>query len=851
MLCKEELLEEIEGDLFEEYQNWRSSKSTLMSNILYFWTIIRSIPNFERRKKKKNSVLNLEILKHYLKTTFRSLNRDKSYASINLFGLSTGLASSLILILLIIEEARKDYDLADKDRLYLVQSNIGIRPSEGFGSYSHPGVGSFLYDNFPQVEAYTLLNKNELDIITGDENERDFYKAEILIADSSFFKIFPQIFIKGNLNTALNNPNNIVITESIAHKYYGSEDPMGREIRIMGNRRTRFTVSAVIQDPKPHSSIQFELIYDQDKNYALTKPGFDHTNVFLKITEQTDIKAFEKEANKAIYEVVSENLMKSITYRLKPFEAMKYDLETPSDVIPPTDKKLYGIFTTIAAVILLLAIINYINLTAARSLKRGQEVGIRKILGSGRGSFMAQFLIESWCICLIALGLAFLMVEAFSPILESALNTRLTFKYYTDLRFISITFLVTFFTGLLAGLYPALLVSRFSFSHFLKGNIATSGKGQIIRRMLVVFQFSIAIILIIGAVVIQRQLNLFQSQKLNYNPNQYLVLDRALTKDFNLLREELLTVAGVNGVSITSSPPAGNSMRFSTDALALGELIQGHNIDQHYADLLNLQFISGDNFDPKKLVDAKPEVIINETLADLIKRVNPKNSDHPLEEKYPFLYVDYHIQGVVKDFHLESLHEKIKPMVFFFEPYTGYNGAFTIINLQTINIQETIDSIQKIWETHIPLYAFRYEFLDSRFNNLYTTEMRLGKIFQLFTAIAIAISCLGLLGLISFIVQSKIKEIAVRKVLGARIIQIIKLFLREVYWLVGISSFIGVPIALLLMNKWLENFAYRTEISTIVLIATVASLLVLTICTVALRTIGTARLNPVKSLRND
>jgi putative ABC transport system permease protein len=778
--------------------------------------------------------------------------RYKSFTAINLFGLSVGLASSLMLFLVIIEQLRKDYDLPEKDQIYRVESNIGFRPSEGYTNRAHPGVGPFLKQSFPQVEEYTILNKIKWDVIITKDEKRNYFREEFLIADSTFFNIFPQTFIRGSAKTALNNIKNIVLTESAAFKYFGDENPIGREVEININYRSKFTVSAVIKDPPSHSSIQFRLLIAQDIRYDITSIGaFDMAHVYLKLTHKTSVAELEKRASKEISSVVSGDLMKSTQYRFKAFEAVKYDLEIPSDVIPPTDKRLYIIFTTIALSILLLAIINYINLSAIRALKRGQEAGIRKIIGAGRGSFIAQFLTESWLICFTALPLAILMVEAFKPYFEKALNTTFSFNYLTNIPFLLSAFGLVLIVGLVAGLYPALLVSRFKFTEFIKGNLVNSHKGQNMRRVLVIFQFTMSIVLIVGAAVVQRQLQMFQNQKLTYNPEQVVVLDRALSSNFDLIRTDLENVPGVLTTSITSSPPAGDSHRFNTDLLNLGELVYGHDIDQQYAKLLNLEFVWGENFDPEKISDYAPTVLINETMAKLIESVNPKKSQHPLEEKYPFMMEEATIQGVVKDFHLQSLHEKIKPMVFFYESHNGYNGAYTLIKINTADIEGTLASIEKVWDKHIPSSAFRYEFLDTRFDNLYTTELRLGKIFQLFTGIALMVSCLGLFGLVSFVVQSKIKEIAIRKVFGAKIIQIVSLFLKEICWLIVIASLIGLPIAYWAMSQWLDDFAYHTNIPMSLILITFLALLFVAFITVFGKTFKTAQQNPVEALRNE
>lgn len=592
--CAEHRIEELEGDLFEEFQDLIEEFGIRKAKRIFYLTIIRSFRShlFDYRGSSSNPLNFITMIRHYFKTAFRGMLRHKNFTAINLFGLSVGLASSLMLFLVIIEQLRKDYDLPEKDQIYRVESNTGIRPSEGYMDRTHPGVGPFLKQSFPQVEEYTVLNKIKWDVIITKDEKRNYFREEFLIADSTFFNIFPQTFILGTAKTALHDPKDIVLTESAVEKYFGDENPIGKEVRIVNNRRNQFTVSAVIKDPPPHASIQFRLLIAQEIRYDITSIGaFDMTHVYLKLAKNTSISQLEKMANEEISSVVSGDLMKSIQYRLKPFEAIKYDLEIPSDVIPPTDKRLYIIFTTIALAILLLAIINYFNLSAIRALKRGQEAGIRKIIGAGRGSFVAQFLTESWLICFTALPLAILMVEAFKPYFEKALNTTFSFNYLTNTPFLLSAFGLVLIVGLVAGLYPAVLVSRFKSTEFIKGNLVNSHKGQNMRRVLVIFQFTMSIVLIVGAAVVQRQLQMFQNQKLTYNPEQVVVLDRALSSNFDLVRTDLENVPGVLTTSITSSPPAGNSHRFNTDLLKLGELVYGHDIDQHYAELLNLEFV--------------------------------------------------------------------------------------------------------------------------------------------------------------------------------------------------------------------------------------------------------------------
>ncbi|MCO6358369.1 FtsX-like permease family protein [Roseivirga pacifica] len=848
--CTDERLEEIEGDLFEAYQDWRETKTKPRANWLYWWTVIRGIPSHAKRIKISSPSLFLLMLGHYLKTAKRAIIKEKTFTAINIFGLCLGLASSLMLFLFIIEQLRKDYDLPEKEHIYRIEA-ISSRSPEGYITRVHPGIGPLLLESFPQVQECSVMNKLKWDVVVENEDQLNFFEEEFLIADSSFFNIFPQSFILGNKTTALNSPSKVILTESSALKYFNNTDVIGREIKIDRDRRNRFTVSAVISDPPPHSSIQFKMIIAQDIQYDITSGGYDATHLYLKLSPETQLVNFTGLMNKEISSRVSTDVMRAISYSLKSFNDLKYNLETTDEIIIPADKNLYMIFTTIALLILILALINYINITTARAIKRGHEAGIRKIIGAGKGSLISQFLVESLLTSFITLPLAIFVVEATLPYFETALSTQLSFNYLLNPVFMFSAVSIVLLVGIIAGIYPAILVAQFRFSEFLKGNLSGSQKGSTIRKVLVLIQFTLTITLIIGAVVVQRQLHLFQHKKLSYDPEQILVIDRALSQNFDLIRSDLKEIPSVILSAATSSPPGGDNYRFHTPNIGLSKLVHGLSIDHNYADLLDLEFIKGNNFNLKTPSENDEGVIINETLAKLIQAENPKNSKSPLDEKYPFMISDFKIKAIVKDFQIESLHDKIKPMVLVYESYNGYNGAYLLIKLNTSNIENTINQIEGVWTKHIPDSSFRYQFLDSRFNSLYTTEIRLGRIFQLFTAMALIVSCLGLLGFVGFLIQSKTKEIAVRKILGASIGQIINLFLKEIYFLIMLSSLVALPIAYYIMNRWLNSFAYHTNIPTWHTLIVVLGGFGIATLTVFIQTYTAANTNPVESLRRE
>jgi putative ABC transport system permease protein len=513
---------------------------------------------------------------------------------------------------------------------------------------------------------------------------------------------------------------------------------------------------------------------------------------------------------------------------------------------------MYIVFTIVALFILALVIINYANLSAARALQRGQEAGLRKVIGAGKQSFIYQFVIESLLFCLLALLGSLLIIALCLSFFEQTIGHQLIFNYWSDPWFwISIIF-TTLLIAIVAGLYAAFLVSRFKFTEFIKGNIASSTKSASLRKGLVVFQFIIAIVMIVCATVVRNQVDFMTNQKLSYEPDQILVIDRAFTANFDLFKAELKTIPEVINATVTTSPPGGNDYRVSSANSHLGEIIYQHNVDDNYAEMLGLEFLSGENFNLEKPSETEGQVIINESLAKLIETNNPLNLKEPLKGSYLFTIENVKIKGVVKDLHLQSLHETIKPMLFAYESFNGLNVGYALIKLKTDNnIQQTIADIQKVWEKHIPDNPFGYQFLDTRFDNLYSSETRLGKTFGIFTSIAIIISCLGLYGLVAFMVQSKTKEVGVRKVLGASVGQIIHLFNKQIYRLIVISGLVAVPLAYFVMNRWLNDFAYHVEVSVLATISIVISTFLLASLTVFVRSIKAATSNPIDALRSE
>ncbi|KYG84904.1 hypothetical protein AWW67_16805 [Roseivirga seohaensis] len=852
--CAEHRLEEIEGDLFEEFQDQIQTYGYNKAKRLYYWTVIRSFRSylFDYQSNSTHPLSFITMIRHYLKTAFRGMVRHKSFSIINIVGLCIGLSSGLILGLFVVDELKKDFDLKDKELIYRVESFSETRASEGFNGRVHSGLGPALVELIPQVTNQVRMNKLPIDVIIDDGKKRNFYEEERISTDSTFFDFFPQVFIEGVQKGALKQLTDIIITERTALKLFGTTSAIGNEIVTTSNYDNKFIVTAVVKDPPPHSSIQFSFLnYKDGSRDNIRNPLSTLSTTYIKLAPNEKAESVARIINTTIIPLVQGDWMKTTTFRLSSFQQAKYDRKVTDNIIKPSDKQMYIIFTIVAVFILALAIINYTNLSAARALQRGQEAGIRKIIGAGKLSFIYQFVAESFLFCFSSLLLSLLVTALCTPYFEQTIAHQLIFNYWSDPWFWVSILATTLLIAIVAGLYPAFLVSRFKFTEFIKGNIANSTKGASLRKGLVVFQFVIAIAMIVCATVVRNQVNFMTNQKLSYEPDQILVIDRAFTSKFNLFKTELKALPEVINTSITTSPPGGNDYRVSSADSHLGEIIYQHNVDDNYAQMLGLEFLSGENFNLEKPSENEGQVIINESLAKLIETTNPLNLEDPLKGSYLFTIENVKIKGVVKDLHLQSLHETIKPMLFAYESFNGLNGGYALIKLKTDNIQQTIDDIEKVWEKHIPDNPFGYQFLDTRFNNLYSSEIRLGKIFGVFTTIAILISCLGLYGLVTFIVQSKTKEVGVRKVLGASALQIIHLFNKQIYRLIVFASLVAVPLAYFVMNKWLNNFAYHVEVSFLATISIVIGTFLLASLTVFIRSIKAATSNPVDALRSE
>ena len=659
--------------------------------------------------------------------------------------------------------------------------------------------------------------------------------------------------LKGNPKTVLSDPNSIVITESTAQRYFGASDPIGKFIEFSKAKKLPKKITGVVADPPGNSSIQFDFIVP---NYELFPPGGGSFKDAFSMSVPVYILLHEGISTQSITSKVvpelkrhtsKKNLVES-SYALSSFNDLKYDMGVSDKIIAPVDKRTIFMFSIIAIFIIALAIINYINLTSAVSIQRTQEVSIRKVIGAAKKTLLAQFLTESFLTCFVSLTLAVLALQLIVPYFEIILERQLFFDYKFNVEFLGYLIIATVLIALLAGLYPAIILSKFKSSHFMNGRAEQHTKGALLRKVLVVFQFTFSIALIIGAILIQNQLEFVKNKTLGYAPDQIIVLQGGIgmfKKNHQTFKTELLTVPGIKQVAMASATP-GDDFFASMTTPGIPFPIVYYLVDEDYLDIFNLKILEGRNFSSKS-DSSFNRVIINQSLANALEVKSPSSSAENSVKRM----ANTKIIGTMEDFHFESLYEEIKPAIF--RPAKAIPMMLTkvIVKVETKDFQEVISGIESIWTDIYPDRLFNYEFLDDKLDRQYSAENKLSRVFGLFTILAIFISCLGLFGLSMHTAQVKTKEVSIRKVLGASVTQIIRLLGQEIFVLIGLAALLAIPFAYYFIDQWLQDFAYNTGISLSVFVVTLVMCIVLAAVTTGWHTVKTANTNPAESLRSE
>ena len=810
------------------------------------------------------------MIKNYLKIAWRNLVKNKTFSLINIIGLATGLACFILITLYVTDELSYDKYHEKADRIYRVNSDIRFGGTDLKLAVSSDPMGATLKKDYPQVEQYVrLYNSSGSKLVK--KNKEFINENAVTHADSTLFDVFTFPAISGDTKNALNEPNTVVITESTAKKYFGTTEAVGKTIETNENNSTLYKVTAVIRDMRRNSHFNFDFIFSMDnveygwgnylshnfQTYILLKPGTDPV-AFERNFPQLIDKYILPQA-KAFMQINSMEDFKKTGNRLEYSLIPMTDIHLRSDRFPElsvnSNIQYVYIFSAVAIFILLIACVNFMNLSTARSSSRAKEVGIRKVLGTEKKSLIGQFLTESTLMAFAALTVGLIFVWAsisyFNDISGKSLSITELFKP----QYLLFLLLLPFIVGGLAGSYPAFFLSSFQPIQVLKGKINSGFSKSYLRSGLVVFQFFTSIVLIIGTIVVYRQLNYIQDKKIGFNKDQILVINgtSALGTNTDAFKREVEKMTGVRAASFAGYLPVKNSSRndntFSTEAVMTeknGLNMQVWNVDYDYIPTLGMEMLKGRNFSPEFGGDSAG-VIINETTAKLIGYDDPIGKKLYTTDGNANNSIVYTIVGVVRNFNYESLRQNVAPLCL----RLGFNKWATAFKVSASNVQGLVKNIESKWKSMAPGMPFSYQFLDEAFNNMYRDEQRIGKLAMSFATLAILIACLGLFGLATYMAEQRTKEIGVRKVLGASVPDIVSMLSKDFVKLVLIASVVAFPVAWWTMNKWLEDFAYRINIGWWVFIIAGLSAIVIALVTVSFQAVRAALANPVKSLRTE
>ena len=807
------------------------------------------------------------MLKNYFKIAVRNLMKYKFISFINLFGLTVGLTCCMLILAYIINEVSFDKYHKNADNIYRV-TRLFKNPETGASSLDlatiAPPFGPLLQNDFKEIKKITrLINFSPLSVRYEDKN---FNEQDVYCADGNLFDVFDVDVVKGNPAKALNDPFTVMLSEEIANKYFGSEDPMNQVLKM--NTRFNLKVTGIYKafpsnshiHPKmliSFNTLNDTLIYGAEN--LRTNWGSNNFYTYLLMPEGFDPKKMEKQ----FPAFLDRHMREGGKYKTSEWTSLSLQKLTDIHLLSHTDVeaeengdiKRVWIFSAIALFILLIASINYMNLSTARSALRAREIGIRKTVGANRKEIIAQFLSESIMISWVAMILAFFLTWLVLPWLNKLSGQELTINILLQSKVLIALFFIPFVVGLISGIYPALFMSSFRPVKVLKGLVKVGGGNISFRKILVTTQFAISIVLIISTAIVFKQLKYMQNKSLGFDRDHIITMNYygALNDSYESFRNELLSTSSINKVARSSRIPTGRLLDAMGTKINRGDSLVPVNADvkfvtadDQFLSTYGVKVLAGRGFSKDFSTDTNA-FIINEAAVSVL---GLKNNEDALGKDMTYGSRSGKLIGVINNFHFESMHEKIVPLILIV-PRNQANYRRMSMKVAGNNIPAAISNIQAIWKKYLPETPFEYTFLDENFERLYKSEQKQGSIFTVFAFIAIFIACLGLFGLSAFSVTQRIKEIGIRKVLGASVSNIVGLFSKDFLVLVIIATVIAFPVAWYAMNNWLQDFAYRTTISWWIFIVAGIIASLIAFATISLQTVKAAGANPVKSLRTE
>ena len=800
------------------------------------------------------------MLKMYFKIAWRNLAKNKLYSLVNIGGLTIGITSCILIGLYVSNELSYDRFHKNADRLVRITTEYTLNGTKSLVGKTGSMAGPKLASAFPQIESYVrILN---FDPYVVRYREKAFIEPKFCFADSTFFKMFSFPLTEGDSNTALNAPGKIVISQSMEKKYFGNTKALGKLLLVGGTRN--FIVSGVAKDAPLNSQIKFNFIASYASLQNANKPNWSieiFATYFLLHSEK-DIPGLGKKI--ARYMRVQKDLGVTgndyLTYNVEPLT--RVHLYSSLSGLEPNGNITYiYILVAVALLILCIACVNYTNLATAQSITRTSEIGIRKVLGSAKWQLFLQFIGESLLLNFIAFVLAIVLaifvLPLFNALVERPLNPMLLLNPLV-IAFMLVLFALISFAS---GAYPSFILSNIKLIKVLKSGFSFSAKGSSLRKSLIVFQFIVSVFLIISTTIIFQQLSYIQHKKLGYDQDHLVVLpvDGVMRANFQRIKEALETVPGVSSVSCGANEMTNitwdDELTTNPSPAATPLSVYASPTDIDFVQTLGVQIIAGNNYslsDWKQMTatsenqDPHTAFILNETAAKALGWT-------PEQAIGKTLYRSGNkgiVKAVVKDFHFAPLHETIKPLVIFLD--SGYNHIYQCYaKISGRNSPATIQALNDTWRNYVPHRPFEFHFLDDNYNTIYHNEQQTAKIFSTFSTLAIFLACMGLFALAGYITVQRAKEIGIRKVLGAEVIQIVMLISKDFIKLVAVASVIAFPVAWLSMNSWLQSFAYRININWWVFLAAGLLTSIIALLTIGFQAVRAANMNPIKSLKTE
>jgi putative ABC transport system permease protein len=794
------------------------------------------------------------MLKNYLKIAIRNLFKNKVNSFINIFGLGVALLCSIVIFLYVQKELTYDNFHENGDNIYRLTLQEINRPGARHFATVSPPMGPALVESFPEIEHAVRFRFPDSNILSYED--RHFYEYNVAYADSALLSMFDFPLFRGDPATALRDVNSVIITQPMAEKYFGNENPLGKSL-ILDNR-VPLTVTGVFEEIPNNTHLNFDFIisfdtFDVPRGYPvnLESWGWVSFYTYVKLSEQASPDDLSPKLGNFLITNMGEEVGSNRILHLQPLDEIYFasDLRNASADMRTGNRAYIIGLSAVAFFLLLIACFNFVNLSTAQAIRRCKEVGIRKTLGAGRRSLTLQFVLESVLLTLASTGLALFALE---PVLNAAsllFGLELGLAPSDYLYLIPIFIGTAIFIGIAAGFYPSFMISRYQPTKALKGIKDTNSTTFSLRKVLVVGQFAIAIVLIAGSMIIRNQIRFIQQKDLGFNEEQVMVLHmngEELTRRFPVIKNELLQNPHVVSASLGGGLLDGRNG--TVPIFPPGDDPEGYPMNIYgvhfdYFETMGINIVEGRSFDDSFSTDSANGIIINRSAAEVFGWDDPVGKELQVSD-----IMDGYVIGVAEDFHFASLHREIQPLVMYI-PLTNMEKVF--VRIRPGNISDTVASLQETWSRIVPDFPFSFVFLDDHLRQLYQNERQFLRVLTLFTVFTILIACMGIYGLISYVIQQRSKEIGIRKILGAKVSQVTWLLSSELTKLVVIAFILSIPVSYLVMQNWLQEFAYRIPIPWWVFLLAGFVSLMIALGTISLQTIRAAITNPVNSLRNE